>query len=120
MLRFQVFNSAAIDALDEILVPCIQLDHLYVIYGLSGSFHSAIFRFHHSFLKCAKHITDEEIKAEGQSEDSDSSKECISEHVEAETEGSDEGQRHLNDTRDLVTEPVEALSIDLHKVDDLT
>ena len=120
MLRLQVFNSASIDALDEILVPGIQLDHLNMINGLCGGFHSAIFRFHYSFLKCAKYITDEEIEAEGQSEDSDSSKECISEYVEAETEGSDESQRHLDDTRDLVTEPVEALSIDLHKVDDLT
>ena len=120
MLRFQVFNSASIDALDEILVPCIQLDHLYVVYGLCCGFHSAIFRFHYSFLKCAKHITDEEIEAKSKGEDSYSSKECIPEDIEAETEGSDEGQRHLDDTRDLVTEPVEALSIYLHKVDDLT
>ena len=111
--------APAIDALQEVVLPRVKLNHLYVVDCLSGDFHPCILAFHNLLLHCAKIPADGKVGEECGNENSDSGKEAIAEEVERDGEGSDEDKWYLHDIADLVADPEESLGIHLYEIDDL-
>lgn len=100
-------------------MPRVQLDHLDVVDGLSGNLHPSILAFHNSFLNAPHEATLEKVAHDRQNKHAQASAECHAKNVEGDSKGCEENERDLDNIGDLVTDPVEALGINLDEVDDL-
>ena len=56
-----VTSSAAVDALEEVVLPGVQFDHLDVVDGLSGDLHPLILALHNLDLGGSHHLANQVV-----------------------------------------------------------
>ena len=118
--RDHVTVTTSVDALEKVVLPRVQLDHLDVADGLSRHLHASIFAFHDLLLDTTHESTDYEVRDESHHEHSSSREEAQAENVEGQTQCRDEDKRQLYDSRDLVADPEQSLGVNLDEVNDLS